>query len=141
MRYTELFLIYAEAANEAWGPDGTGPNAYSARDVIAAIRQRAGIAQPDDYLASITSQEDMRELIRNERRLELCFEGFHFWDLRRWKSDLTEPARGVNINKPRTAYNVVEVEARVFDNTYMHYGPVPQTEVVKYSELIQNEGW
>ena len=97
IRYTEIFLIYAEAANEAWGPDGRGSHAYSARDVIAAIRNRAKITQPDNYLASISSKDDMRELIQNERRLELCFEGFRFWDLRRWKKDLTEPARGVRI--------------------------------------------
>ena len=43
----------------------------------------------------------MRELIRNERRLELCFEGFRFWDLRRWKvpmEKLTETAKGVRIS-------------------------------------------
>lgn len=141
MRYTELYLIYAEAANEAWGPDGTGSNAYSARDVIAAIRQRAGIQQPDDYLGSITTKEEMRDLIRNERRLELCFEGFHFWDLRRWNSDLTETVKGVAISKNRTSRVVVDIEPRLFNNDYMRYGPVPQNEVIKYSALIQNKGW
>ena len=68
IRYTELFLIYAEAANEAWGPEGKGAFAFSARDVIAAIRKRAGITQPDAYLATIVSKDDMRKLIRNERR-------------------------------------------------------------------------
>ena len=141
MRYTELFLIYAEAANEAWGPDGTGTHGFSARDVIAAIRNRAGITQPDDYLASVVTQEDMRELIRNERRLELCFEGFYFWDLRRWKADLTTPAMGIDINKNADTFAPVTVEPRVYNNAFMHYGPLPQTEVVKYSALIQNEGW
>ncbi|TDE12128.1 RagB/SusD family nutrient uptake outer membrane protein [Dyadobacter psychrotolerans] len=139
MRYTELFLIYAEAANEAWGPTGTGTFGFSAKDVIAAIRTRAGIAKTDPYLTSISTKEDMRTLIRNERRLELCFEGFRFWDLRRWKSNLTEPAKGININK--TTYNVVDVEPRAYSNDFMYYGPVPQTEVVKYSALIQNKGW
>ncbi|GAA4442205.1 RagB/SusD family nutrient uptake outer membrane protein [Ravibacter arvi] len=139
MRYTELFLIYAEAANEAWGPDGAGTAGFSARDVIQALRKRAGIAQPDAYLASVVTKEDMRKVIRNERRLELCFEGFRFWDLRRWKENLTEPARGINING--SAMTVVEVEPRVFTNEYMHYGPLPETEVVKYSALIQNKGW
>jgi hypothetical protein len=83
----------------------------------------------------------MRELIRNERRLELCFEGFHFWDLRRWKEDLTETAKGININKANTSFSIVDIEQRVFDNAFMHYGPLPQTEVIKYSELIQNQGW
>jgi len=139
MRYTEFFLIYAEAANEAWGPDGSGAAGYSARDVIAAIRKRAGIAQPDNYLNSITTKEEMRELIRNERRLELCFEGFRFWDIRRWKQNLTEPARGIQING--SSYNVVDVETRAYSNDYMHYGPIPETEIVKYNALVQNKGW
>ncbi len=104
MRYTELFLIYAEAANEAWGPEGMGTNGFSARDVIAAIRKRGGIAAADPYLTSITTTADMRTLIRNERRLELCFEGHRFWDLRRWKADLTQPAKGVNISKAATTF-------------------------------------
>ncbi|GAB2800979.1 RagB/SusD family nutrient uptake outer membrane protein [Rhabdobacter roseus] len=139
MRYTELFLIYAEAANEAWGPDGAGTWGFSAREVVAAIRKRAGITQPDSYLTSITTKEEMRKLIRNERRLELCFEGFRFWDLRRWKENLAEPAKGININ--RTNLTVVDVEPRVYNNNYMHYGPIPETEVVKYNALIQNKGW
>lgn len=107
--------------------------------MIAAIRKRAGIRQPDNYLASITTQDDMRNLIRNERRLELCFEGFRFWDLRRWKADLTEPAKGINITK--TNLTVVDVESRVYDNSYMLYGPLPESEILKYSALVQNNGW
>lgn len=141
MRFTELFLIYAEAANEAYGPDGTGNTGISARSVIAAIRKRAGISQPDNYLVSITTKDDMRTLIRNERRLELCFEGFRFWDLRRWKADLTETAKGININKAKTVYQVVDVEPRTYNNVFMLYGPLPQTEVIKYNALIQNKGW
>ena len=140
-RYTELFLIYSEAANEAWGPTGTGTIGFSAKDVIRAIRNRAGIIQPDNYLNSITSTDDMRELIRNERRIELCFEGFRFWDLRRWNVDLTESARGVNINKASTIFNVVDVESRTYNNDFMHYGPIPQGEINKFSSLIQNNGW
>ncbi|WP_344973925.1 RagB/SusD family nutrient uptake outer membrane protein [Compostibacter hankyongensis] len=138
IRYTELFLNYAEAANEAWGPDGRGSHAYSAKDVIAAIRKRAGIAQPDNYLASIATQEDMRTLIRNERRLELCFEGFRFWDLRRWKADLTVPVKGVRISGGN--YQYFTVEQRNYNNSYMHYGPVPDKEIVKF-HLTQNKGW
>jgi len=141
MRYTELFLIYAEAANEAWGPDGMGTNGFSARDVIGAIRKRGGIAQPDNFLASIATTEDLRALIRNERRLELCFEGHRFWDLRRWNADLTEPAKGININKAGTTFNVVTVEERAYNNSYMHYGPLPQNEILKFNALIQNKGW
>jgi starch-binding outer membrane protein, SusD/RagB family len=138
IRNTELFLNYAEAANEAWGPDGKGTNAYSAKEVIAAIRKRAGITQPDAYLATLTSKEQMRTLIRNERRLELCFEGHRFWDLRRWKEDLTVPAKGVKIDG--STYNYFTVEERAYKNEYMHYGPIPDREILKFN-LVQNKGW
>jgi hypothetical protein len=137
IRYTELFLAYAEAANEAWGPDGKGTHTYSARDVIAAIRKRAGITQPDNYLASITSKEDMRRLIHNERRLELCFEGARFWDLRRWKENLTEPAKGVSITN--NVYTVSAIEGRQYAD-YMYYGPLPYNDVLR-EDLLQNKGW
>ena len=137
IRYTEIFLIYAEAANEAWGPDGKGTFAFSARDVISAIRKRAGITQPDNYLASVTNKDDMRKLIRNERRLELSFEGFRFWDLRRWKENLTEAAKGVLINN--NVYTIQPVENRQYAD-YMYYGPIPFTEALK-ADLKQNKGW
>lgn len=137
IRYTELFLNYAEAANETWGPVNSDYG-YTAKDVIAAIRKRAGIKQPDTYLLSITDKESMRALIQNERRLELCFEGFRFWDLRRWKKDLTEPVKGVHINQ--NSYSYFTVEERVYNNDYMHYGPLPYNDVVKFG-ITQNAGW
>lgn len=138
IRYTEIFLNYAEAANEAWGPTGKGTHNYSAKDVIAAIRRRAGITQPDNYLKSITDKETMRQLIQNERRLELCFEGFRFWDLRRWKKDLTEAVNGIHIDNG--TFTIFKVEDRVYDNNYMHYGPIPNSEIVKFG-ITQNAGW
>ncbi|MFC5683866.1 RagB/SusD family nutrient uptake outer membrane protein [Flavobacterium sp. MAHUQ-51] len=144
MRFTELYLIYAEAANEAWGPLATGNYGFSAYDVIKAIRKRAGITQPDNYLESIKSDKDaMRQLIRNERRLELCFEGYRFWDLRRWKLSLTESAQGMDIQGTTAAptyTRIPAVENRVFTND-MYYGPIPYSETLKFNKLIQNKGW
>lgn len=142
IRYTEIFLGYAEAANEAWGPMGTGPNSYSAYDVIKAIRKRAGIGvnTTDTYLESVKNDKDkMRELIHNERRLELCFEGFRFWDIRRWKKNITEPAAGISI-KGGNHTILPEVEKRLYQD-YMYYGPIPYGEVIKFSNLLQNKGW
>jgi hypothetical protein len=140
IRYTEIFLIYAEAANEAWGPDTDGAGfGFTARDVIRAIRNRAEISQPDDYLNSLLKKEEMRQMIRNERRLELAFEGFRFWDLRRWKENLNETARGVEINSAGQ-YNYVDVEPRLYLD-YMYAGPVPYQETVKYGNLVQNKGY
>ncbi|MBO9586577.1 MAG: RagB/SusD family nutrient uptake outer membrane protein [Flavobacterium sp.] len=139
MRYTELYLIYAEAANEAWGPLATGSAGFSAYDVIQALRKRAGISQPDLYLESIKSdQSAMRNLIRNERRLELCFEGFRFWDLRRWNLSLNSAAEGMKIQGG--AYQKITVENRLFQE-HMKYGPIPYSEVLKFNALIQNKGW
>ncbi|MVT08770.1 RagB/SusD family nutrient uptake outer membrane protein [Chitinophaga tropicalis] len=141
IRYTEIFLSYAEAANEAWGPMGAGGHPYSAYDVIKVIRKRAGLGlgNGDPYLEECkTDKEKMRELIRNERRLELCFESFRFWDLRRWKANLRETVRGMDVNAG--VYRPFDVENRSYEN-YMYYGPVPFSEVLKYSNLVQNKGW
>lgn len=140
IRYTEIFLNYAEAANEAWGPEGSGAFGFSAYDVIKAIRVRAGVGVAEDaYLESIRGdQAQMRELIRNERRLELSFEDFRFWDLRRWKLDLSEGARGVRIENG--VHSIINVEPRSYQS-YMHYGPIPYSEMLKYNALVQNEGW
>jgi len=148
IRYTEIYLNYAEAANEAWGPlaDPKGYN-YTAYEVIKAIRKRAMGLTTDPYLESIKSdQVAMRKLIRNERRLELCFEGFRFWDLRRWKvalTELTTPAMGITVsgtlNSPLFSSSAV-VENRAYQN-YMYYGPIPYAETLKFSNLLQNDNW
>ncbi|MBP5667161.1 MAG: RagB/SusD family nutrient uptake outer membrane protein [Salinivirgaceae bacterium] len=142
IRYTEIFLDYAEAANEAWGPDKDNGHGYSAYTVIKAIRQRGGI-ENDDYLESIkTDKNKMRELIRNERRIELCFENHRFWDLRRWKANLTEPVKGVRITGSGSTkkYEYFEVEKRDYKD-YMYCCPIPEEEILKWSALIQNDGW
>ena len=141
IRYTEIFLAYAEAANEAFGPTGKGELGYSAYDVIKALHDRAGVG--NDYLDSIQGdQEKMRELIRNERRIELCFENKRFWDMRRWKLDLTETAKGMKIDQTGGVlkYTVIDVEPRNYTD-HMYYGPIPETEVLKWSNLDQNKGW
>ncbi len=146
IRATEIFLDYAEAANEASGPKANvGGAGFSAYDVIKAIRQRAGVGGDNDpYLEECaTSQEKMRQLIRNERRLELCFENHRFWDLRRWKANLNEGVRGVSITTAASGdfnYRGINVESRDYKD-YMYYGPIPYSEILKWSNLQQNEGW
>ena len=138
-RYTEIFLNYAEAANEAWGPD-LDPMGYgfTPRTIIAAIRKRGGIPAADPYLASITTQADMRELIRNERRIELCFEGFRFWDIRRWNLNLDETVKGISI--AGGVPSIIDVEGRLYQ-PFMKYGPIPYQETLKSNLTLQNEGW
>lgn len=144
LRMTELLLNYAEAANEAWGPDvdGSGSGYGTARSKIAELRLRAGIT-PDPYLASVTDQAGFRALIKNERRISLCFEGFRFWDIRRW-NDLTTmqaPVKAAYITQDivDTTYIYSIVEERKYTPN-MIYGPIPYNETLKYS-LDQNKGW
>ncbi|MDE7347721.1 MAG: RagB/SusD family nutrient uptake outer membrane protein [Muribaculaceae bacterium] len=142
IRYTEIYLNYAEAANEAYGPKADGGNGFSAYDVIKAIRQRAGLgnADGDGYLEECAaSKEKMRELIRNERRIELCFENSRFWDLRRWKLNLNETVKGIDWQEDGT-YKIIDVETRDYMD-YMNYPPIPQSEILKFSNLQQNYGW
>ena len=141
IRFTEIYLNYAEAANEAYGPMGTGSNSYSAYDVIKAIRRRAGVGlnNGDAYLESIKADKNlMKALIKNERRLELCFEGSRFWDLRRWNENLKETAKGLKISQ--NTFQVIEVEERNYQD-FMRFGPVPYSEILKFNSLNQNTGW
>ncbi|MCQ2974042.1 MAG: RagB/SusD family nutrient uptake outer membrane protein [Bacteroidales bacterium] len=144
IRYTEIFLNYAEAANEAWGPNADGGFGFSAFDVVKAIRQRAGISGGDGYLMQCTSKEQLRELIRNERRIELCFENKRFWDLRRWNltEKMNETVKGINITNDGTqkVYTIIDVANRSYQ-PYMIYGPIPNDEITKWSNLVQNQGW
>ena len=156
IRYTEIFLAYAEAANDAWGPkaDPTGVG-FTAYDVIKAIRTRAGLAtneiglplaEGDVYLEACAGDKGMMtNLIRNERRIELCFENKRFWDLRRWQMPLNETVKGVKIDRNEETgvltYTVIDVEERKYDSTYQWYGPIPKGEVLKWSNLLQNKGW
>lgn len=143
IRFTEVFLNYAEAANEAWGPDGSGSIGFSARDVVSALRERAGIAAPDEFLATISDKSSMRELIRNERRIELCFEGHRFYDIRRWKdiASMKSKVSGVFITPSFPAkFEYKSVETREYKD-HMVYGPIPYNETLKYEKLQQNQGW
>ena len=156
IRYTEIFLAYAEAANDAWGPKADPTNVgFTAYDVIKAIRERAGLgtnemglplAEGDAYLeACAADQAKMTNLIRNERRIELCFENKRFWDLRRWMLPLNEAVKGMKVDRNEATgeltYTVIEVEDRKYDSSYQCYGPIPKSEILKWSKLKQNKGW
>lgn len=150
-RRTEMFLNYAEAVNEAYGPDadplGIG---LTPKAVLGLIRKRAGIdsnttlaGNQDQYLddQAAAGKDVFRALLKNERRVELCFEGFRFWDIRRWRDNISEPLKGVMItnNDGILSYSFQVVEERPYQ-PYMIYGPIPYTETLKY-DLKQNKGW
>jgi len=102
IRLGELYLNYAEAVNEAYGPNGTAPGAnMTAVEAINVIRNRATLPPVDSKYT--TTKEIFRDKIKLERTVELCFEGFHhFFDLRRWKDAptvMSQPIMGINAEK------------------------------------------
>jgi len=135
MRYAEILLNYAEAQNEVAGADGT---------VLAAInkvRERSG--QP--ALTAI-GQSQMREKIRNERRVELSFEEHRFFDVRRWKLGSTyfnQPVKRVKIVKNADGsftYTDENLENRGYKEHY-NLLPIPQIELERNNKLVQNPGY
>lgn len=145
-RYGEILLNYAEAMNEAFGPNGTSPadglTICSARAALNQVRQREGVRVPN---ISNMSAEDLAVAIRKERQVELAFEEHRAWDLRRWKAGgvLGEPLMGMVIEKSETGFTYTrqEVEKRVFLEK-MYYYPIPQSEINKYPAVLkQNAGW
>lgn len=138
IRYAEILLDYAEAANEYEG--GPSAQCYSA---INQVRQRAGL-NPYALPAGL-SQAQMRTAIQNERRVELAYEGHRFFDVRRWMiADQAEniEAQGMEIDHTGSAvtYNQFAVRKHSF-TTKMYFWPFPQAEIGKGSGLVQNPGY
>lgn len=140
-RYAETLLNYAEALNEV----GRIEDAVTQ---IGLIRKRAGITAGANSRYGIKvgiTQDEMRQLIRNERRIELAFEEHRFWDIRRWKTgavDLATPIYGMRITSTGSTltYQKVQVGTLLFDQKLYHM-PIPYDEMTKNLALIQNEGW
>ncbi len=137
-RFTEALLNFAEAANEVVGPDGD-VKGYTARNVVNAIRTRAGITSTS-YIDGL-SKDGLRTAIKNERRIELCFEGHRFWDIRRWddKANMQSSVSGIKISEDNITATVSELEKQNYLD-YQIYGPIPYVETLKY-DIKQNNGW
>ncbi len=148
MRYAEVLLNFAEAMNEAFGPEakpvlGGVPATRSAREAVNLVRARAGLPA----LQAGISQVELRDRIRNERRVELAFEEHRFFDVRRWKiAEQTEniPLRGMQVTPVSPgifSYQVFNVETRTFIPK-MYLYPIPFSEISKSNGMImQNPGW
>ncbi|WP_303919344.1 RagB/SusD family nutrient uptake outer membrane protein [Draconibacterium sediminis] len=141
-RYAEVLLNYAEAQNEAVGPDAS---VYSA---INKIRARGGIPDLEEGL----SQEEMREAIRSERRVELCFENKRYHDNKRWKiAEQTMGTQRHNMvirnsvpsdNSGVWVYSVEEeVKWTAAFNLKQYMTPIPQDVIDQNPSIVQNPGY
>lgn len=142
-RFAEVLLNYAEAMNEAYGPNNAGPYeaAYTARWAVDLVRQRVNMPK---LPANITYGE-MKERIMHERRIELAFEEHRHWDVRRWKTaeaTFSAPIKGVRINESVTpaTYEYYDVESRAF-TPKMYLYPIPYADQFRDKALVQNPLW
>jgi hypothetical protein len=138
-RLANVYLNYAEALNE-YSPGHPDILIY-----LNKIRERAGIPEyGSDDLPVPGTQEDMRDAIRKERRVEFAFENIRWFDVRRWKiAEETDngPMYGLNIRTdPPAFYNPTVFENRIFEKKHYLF-PIPLQETLINTLLIQNTGW
>jgi len=149
MRLSELYLNYAEALNEFSGPS------LEVYDALNKIRERAGIPSVQEAWSDVayaatpnkhTSKEGLREIIQQERMIELAFEGHRYYDIRRWKlaeEYFTMPIKGWSVNEDTEAnyYQVTDVSQRAFNAPRDYLQPISFIELSRNPNLIQNPGW
>lgn len=139
-RYGEILLNYAEAMNEAYGPEDAAGLGMTAREAVNMIRDRSNMP---DFSAGM-SKDEFREKLRNERRVELAFEDHRFWDIRRWQvGPSTTDIYGMEITRNSDGsfnYQRKLVEERAWQDRMYHY-PIPQSELYINESLGQNPGW
>lgn len=125
LRYADVLLMYAEAQNEAVGPD------QSVYDALKLIRLRAKMPE---FTPGLT-KEQMRQEIRHERRIELAGEGLYYFDIRRWRT------AEVVMNADIYNYLGVKFGSRKFNKDRDYLWPIPTTALQTNPALVQNPGY
>lgn len=142
-RYAEVLLNYAEAQNEAVGPDA------SVYEAVNAIRQRPGTDLP--ALTAGMDQTQMRAAIKHERRIEFSYENHRLFDLWRWKDSLVEMNKDLHAMEIKNAvpltnggvwtYTRISLNHPHVFTQKMYFCPIPQAAMDRNKNLIQNFGY
>ena len=147
MRLSDLYLLYAEALNES--QENPANEVYQYIDLV---RQRAGLEGVIDSWSKYSNvpnkpltKNGMREIIQQERMLELCFESKRLWDIRRWKLGhiyYNKPEIGWNVDGNSTEEYYKTITYNHLDFTIKQYlWPIREAELRKNINLIQNPYW
>jgi starch-binding outer membrane protein, SusD/RagB family len=142
LRLAEIYLYYAEAVNEAFGPNGSVPGSnFTAVDAVNKVRERANM--PPVHAKFTLNKELFRDRIWAERAVELAFENKRWYDIRRWyvaHLDKYKEMYELQFDKNKTYFRRRLFHTRVFE--LRHYWlPFPTREVNLYSTWKQNPGW
>ncbi len=152
IRWTHMVLNFAEAANKVVGPNEAAKYGISAKAAMQYLRTRdtydgAKLYNSNDaYLNEVASDATKFDgFVKDERRIETCFEGMRFYDIRRWTTSLTDLNKSVHMAEITKnadgsfSYNLnKEAEVREYKSAYL---PIPYVEILRMSKLEQNEGW
>ncbi len=146
IRLADLYLMYAEAYNEYHGP---GEEVFNYLDMV---RERAGLkgvqeswTQHSNNPDKFTTQDGLRQIIHQERLIELALEGKRYWDLRRWKRahiELSTPVEGWDIfeDSPEGFYRKRILFNQIFrQRDYLW--PLNEGTLLRNKNLVQNPGW
>jgi hypothetical protein len=149
LRLADLYLLYAEAINEAEGTNG--PNSSDLFHYIDLVRAKAGLEgvkySYDNYASTkkYETQIGMQQIIHRERLIELSLEGQRFWDLRRWKEAPNEYAKNM------VGYSVMESDPEKFYTQVTllkqpfalrdYFWPISTLDIETNTNLVQNIGW
>ncbi|WP_370479239.1 RagB/SusD family nutrient uptake outer membrane protein [Tamlana flava] len=147
IRLADVYLMYAEALNEAQGPTA------EVIEYVDRVRARAGL---DGVVSSwqnfsknpakYTTQTGMREIIQRERTIELAFEGKNYWDIRRWKRaalEFNELIQGWNVGSDTESayYKIITLYQQRFVSPRDYFWPINQSTLIQNPNLVQNPGW
>jgi starch-binding outer membrane protein, SusD/RagB family len=147
IRLADLYLMFAEAKNEA---DGPGDEVFQ---YLNMIRERAGLSTVQSSWTNYStnpnkfqSKDGLREIIHQERLNELAFEGKRYWDMRRWKKAaefFNQPITGWNMTGSDAAsfYQIRTVFRQEFISPRDYFWPIEERELLRNPNLIQNPGW
>jgi hypothetical protein len=154
IRLAEVYLIYAEAVFEGTGDPNSSVSGVgmSAVDAVNKVRERVGMpavtANPAAYQTILaghgetSSDHPFRLLVRNERNVELCFEGHYWWDTRRWKiaHTLDKNLYRLDFDK-NVSYTSREVVQEYLFETRHYWLPFKTNVTLMYEGWPQNPGW
>ena len=141
-RYAEAYLLRAEALVE------TGGSTDEAKSLIKVIRDRAGNTNDIDKMVAERYNGSLRDLVRNERRVELAQEGLRFADIRRWNillDVMNKPIEGIeyrDFSSGTPKHTVLIPAERDAYTAKDFWWPIPQAEIdLNPGRITQNEGW
>lgn len=139
MRLADVYLMYAEAVNEWKGDPNATADGYplTALEAVNLVRRRAGM--PEVTAGAEAYSGDFRELVLNERAVELAFEGHYWFDQRRWKRRPDRILYDLRFDEDYTFFSREPVLNTVFLDRHW-WLPFPSS-ISSVADFTQNPGW